>query len=117
MNAACDECKEASAAFDDDTADSSAEDHNSKKPDLGITPDPNSKDEASDINLELESLTKTSESEGKSDTVDPDFFLDEASETKSGCDISNSLICSSSAPVAVSDLGDWLKSVTDCFKA
>ena len=44
VNAACDKCKEASDVFDDDTADSSAEGQNIKKPDLKIAPDPDSKD-------------------------------------------------------------------------
>ena len=52
------------------------------------------------------SLSNNSDSEGKSETVDPENNLDEYSERKSVGDISNSLFSSSSDPASVSDLDD-----------
>ena len=61
--------------------------------------------------MRFESLSNTSDSEGKGERADPENNYDEASETKTDGSIS-----SSSAPLTVSDLEDWLKSYTDRFK-
>ena len=70
VNAACDMCKEASNAFDDDTADSSAKGQNIKKPDLKLDPDPNSMDENSNAAPKESSIVETKSCEEKDPVIE-----------------------------------------------
>ena len=70
VNTACDKCKEASDAFDDDTDDSSAEGQNIKKPDIKIAPDPNSKDENSNAAPKESSIVEPKSCEEKDPVIE-----------------------------------------------